>query len=275
MQQSISIGTKRQLIDLNQEKVDFDLTVTVQAANPDSAFKAVVITQQELDEGSTIAYRDFVGSMSARITNDKGIYENHFLCLKSEAPVDAVVTVQFYDMPETRIQDVSEYPTSEEIDQGDARYQSATAIVQPSQQLSTFNGLKSYATMKNGMIAIAIAAIIVGIYLLWSKNPSSEGALTASDLVKGLTRERSEPPIVSALPTVTEAAETIRSVAQVPSTALPRKAPDLTTVPSPMKPVLETPQILPSSNAAVPGYDRVLAKLQELVPDTQVATAAQ
>ena len=45
MQRNITIGSKRQLIDLNQDRVDFDLTISVQAKDQNSSFQGVVVTQ--------------------------------------------------------------------------------------------------------------------------------------------------------------------------------------------------------------------------------------
>ena len=118
MQRDITIGKKRQLIDLNQDQVNFDLTVSVQAKDSDMPFQGVVVTQTDLDEGASFDYRNFVGAMRARLANDKGVYENHFLCLKTDGnEVPAKFVVEFGEVPSPKdeLETVSEASDDEYV----------------------------------------------------------------------------------------------------------------------------------------------------------------
>ncbi len=259
-EQLITIGTKRQLIDLNQEEVNFDLQVTVDATDPGASFQAVVITQQELDEGMDINYRQFTGTMSARITNDKGIYENHFLCLKASAQVPVTIVTQFFEMPDPmeNFGTTSYGDTLQQDSLDNSNYNNQLPLKPTSDnQLSTFSGLKPYATLKNGVIAVAIAAIIVGIYLLWSAGPNSSVGISTKTLISGLSSTGDTGSVASVVAPPVDLPR-----ASVIPVDLPVQVPDLTSLPSAVKETVKEAV----STVAAPRYDRIVAKLQELVP---------
>ena len=85
------LSNKRQLIDINEDETLFDVDVTV-TADPSYEFNAAVINQTQLDSGD-IKYNQFTGGMGVKVSNDKNIYQNHFLILKSNTPGNVEVTL--------------------------------------------------------------------------------------------------------------------------------------------------------------------------------------
>ena len=80
--QKLTLSPKKQLIDLNQDQTLFDIEVTAVTDNQDIEFEGCILNQTELDNG-VFNYKKFKGALKARIKNDKNIYQNYFLCLKS------------------------------------------------------------------------------------------------------------------------------------------------------------------------------------------------
>ena len=96
---NIKLNSIKQLIDLNGDKVNFDLNVKVSSENK-APFDALVVTQKILDSEQELVYKKVEdGTMSINISNDKGIYENYLLLLKSETPVNCEIQLDIKDIP--------------------------------------------------------------------------------------------------------------------------------------------------------------------------------
>ena len=75
---TLSLKPQKQLIDLNEDLVLFDLIVSVKSKDA-KEFDAVILTQTELDNQKDFDYKKFPGAMQARLVNDKNVYQNYFL----------------------------------------------------------------------------------------------------------------------------------------------------------------------------------------------------
>ena len=70
----------KQLIDLNENVVNFELNFKITAKNGESFFAAVT-TQETLDSGDQLEYQTVNGTISGNIVSDENIYKNYFLLL--------------------------------------------------------------------------------------------------------------------------------------------------------------------------------------------------
>lgn len=97
--------TKRhKLIDLNGENVNFKLEFIVQALNNNDRFKAIVLTQEQLDsvDLNKIEMKSAEGKISGNITANNNKYQNYFLVLKkheddendNELPVEILINLE-------------------------------------------------------------------------------------------------------------------------------------------------------------------------------------
>lgn len=71
-----------QLIDLNKELTNFDINFSVKERSGKS-FQLAVVDQTTLDSGSNIPYETINGETSANLISNKDVYQNYFLCLKT------------------------------------------------------------------------------------------------------------------------------------------------------------------------------------------------
>lgn len=94
-----NISNIKQLIDLNGPLVNFLLDFKVTSVSNET-FDAVVMTQEMLDTSSTIEYQKAEGQISGQIKNDNGVYNNYFLILKSEKPMEVEVFSDLTEIPE-------------------------------------------------------------------------------------------------------------------------------------------------------------------------------
>ena len=96
---NIKLTPIKQLIDLNGDKVNFDLNFNVTSANK-VPFDALVVTQKMLDSESPLEYKKVKeGTINGNIVSDKGVYDNYLLLLKSDTPVECQITIDIKDIP--------------------------------------------------------------------------------------------------------------------------------------------------------------------------------
>jgi hypothetical protein len=88
----------KQLIDLNGDITNFDLTFTA-TSKDGSSFNLLVVNQTTLDSSEPLNYKTAEGTISGNIISDKGIYQNYFLLLKSDAPCECDVTIDIKEIP--------------------------------------------------------------------------------------------------------------------------------------------------------------------------------
>ena len=88
----ISLSSVKKLIDLNGGSTNFDLTFTAKSLD-NSDFYAIIVDQATLDSNAPLDFKLAKGEISANIVFDKNVYQNHFLCLKSDKPCDVEVMI--------------------------------------------------------------------------------------------------------------------------------------------------------------------------------------
>ena len=92
VKKTLSITGGQQLVDLNGETTNFDLTFTAKSVD-NSHFDVLVVDQTTLDSNPTLEFKRAKGIISGNIISDKNVYQNYFLCLKAEKPCTVEVTI--------------------------------------------------------------------------------------------------------------------------------------------------------------------------------------
>jgi hypothetical protein len=95
-----NISNIKQLIDLNGESVNFHLNFKATSLSNEN-FDALVVTQEMLDSNDPLVYQKADGEISGQIKNENGTYNNYFLCLKSDTPMEIEVSI---DLTELQVQ---------------------------------------------------------------------------------------------------------------------------------------------------------------------------
>jgi len=99
IQKTITIDTIKQLIDINGDVTNFKADFTVSSLNGDNFF-IVVSDQNSLDNGEELKYQTSQsGSLSGSIINDKNVYQNYYLVLKAERPIEVNINIDFQELP--------------------------------------------------------------------------------------------------------------------------------------------------------------------------------
>jgi len=89
----------RQLIDLNQDAVNFHLRFQAASENG-KEFQAVVVSQKTLNQEGVLDYQEAPGILSGEIETSQNVYDNYFLVLKSSEPIAILVEVELTPYPE-------------------------------------------------------------------------------------------------------------------------------------------------------------------------------
>lgn len=118
-QNSYSLTNRQQLVDLNGEMTNFNLTFTVTSKKNES-FDVLVVDQTTLDNQPKLDFKRANGTISGNIIADKNVYQNYFLCLKADKPCDVNVTIDLKEippqpqqLPQQQIQQAQSMPTGQ------------------------------------------------------------------------------------------------------------------------------------------------------------------
>ena len=156
---SVTLSDQKQLIDLNQDKTLFDIEVVVTHKNPGESFQAVIVNQTELDNGE-VNYKTFAGQLKARLTNNKPVYQNYFLCIKGNGQVDYNIKLNPDPDPEPEKPMIPTIPK----------------IVKAQKKESIFN-------MKTLLILAIVIGIGVGLYFMWTSSKTTIKKLETGSVV--------------------------------------------------------------------------------------------
>ena len=95
-----SVSKVKQLIDLNGDSVNFEVSFKVSSHNKEP-FEILVVDQATLDSDPNLQYKSVTnGVISGKVRKDKNIYQNHFIILKSNNPCECDVEIQMTELPE-------------------------------------------------------------------------------------------------------------------------------------------------------------------------------
>jgi len=144
----------KQLIDLNGDLTNFDLTFTA-TSKDGSPFELLVVDQTTLDSNPSLEYKKAEGTISGNIISDKGVYQNYFLLLKSDTPTECEVSIELKEIPKRKAQ----------------------PLVSHEQKLSSVSQLQAPKSTVNWFVVLAF--ILGACVLLWyfydnKKNNSDE-----------------------------------------------------------------------------------------------------
>ena len=152
----------------------FDIEVLVTHKDSSASFEAVILNQTELDSGN-INYKTFTGQLKARLTNNKPIYQNYFLCIKGSGEVQ-------YDIK------LNPDPTPEP----------EKPLIPPLQPIVKKPKKESIFSMRTLLILLLVVGIGVGLYYMWSGSKTTIKKLEApieAPVLANTTSSIASPPI--------------------------------------------------------------------------------
>lgn len=100
IRKTYNLSNIKQLIDLNGDSINFDLTFKV-TCKDNTPFQLLVVDQTTLDKGEELKYKEITNNISGNIVADKNVYQNYFLILKSEKNCTVDIEIIKKELPKT------------------------------------------------------------------------------------------------------------------------------------------------------------------------------
>ena len=117
------INNHNQLIDLNGDSINFELTFDIQS-NPNDKFEILVVDQNTLDTNENFIKTEYKksvnGNIQGSVKSDINKYQNFFIIIKSENEVDVEITI---NKKEIETQQCQTQNQSYQVDQQNKSYQ--------------------------------------------------------------------------------------------------------------------------------------------------------
>lgn len=103
MSKQITLSKIKQLIDINENLVNFEINFKITTKN-NEPFEMVVVDQNTLNNNPNLEYKKVNGSISGTIRNDNNIFQTHFLVLRADNPCECLIMFDKKEiMPEMKI----------------------------------------------------------------------------------------------------------------------------------------------------------------------------
>ena len=131
---TVLVNKIKQLIDLNGDKVNYDLNFSV-TSKDGLPFDTIVVSQAKLDSGEELEYKKVLnGVINGNIVADKDIYQNYFLLLKADKPVECFVEIDIKDIPVNE-----EFLNQQKMQEQSMQKQQRLHLINNSETKSNFN----------------------------------------------------------------------------------------------------------------------------------------
>jgi hypothetical protein len=177
-QKTYTVNKHRQLVDLNGDSINFDLTFTC-TSKDNAPFDVLVVDQATLDATPTLQYKKANGTISGNIVADKNIYQNYFLVLKAGKPCEVTVKTIKKDIPPS----VPKPPVPR------------MATPRPPLKPPVRPGKKSWKNITLAIIIVGGGALLIFLYLQNKKKASAATtAASPATTVVPLSTVSSGPP---------------------------------------------------------------------------------
>jgi len=196
-------GTHKQIIDLNEDMVNFvvEFTITPQQSDMEKPYEIAITTQEKLDAGVEAKFTQISGVFNKTIKNTTGTYQNYCLMISSKTEIkDITITIKLSEIAVEQ-PPVQQAPV-QQVQQGQASHagilQSQEAFLPtPTHEHNTNND-----TGKKFKIIVGVLVVIIGgcaLYYFWNK--SKKGAVSVTtEVPSGETTNSVVSP--TAVPTV-------------------------------------------------------------------------
>lgn len=102
MSKQITLSKIKQLIDINENLVNFDINFKITTKN-NEPFDMVIVDQNTLNNNPNLEYKKVNGSISGNIKNNNNIFQTHFLVIKADNPCECLIILDKKEiMPELK-----------------------------------------------------------------------------------------------------------------------------------------------------------------------------
>jgi hypothetical protein len=182
---TVMVTNRQQLIDLNGEMINFDLTFTATSKNKEP-FDILVVDQTTLDNNPKLEYKRANGVISANIISDKNVYQNYFLCIKADNPCEVDVVIEKKEISPNLSGSNNTVPSQNELQQ--SGYQN---VPEPSVNVPNMHGMLNMQNSSqmllpprqsstNWKLVLIVIVLLVGGYALYTMYTKQDSSIKSS-----------------------------------------------------------------------------------------------
>lgn len=170
MSKLVNVNNIPQLIDLNEDTVNFKLDFKVSSENNEQ-FNVVVASQLKLDSGEPLDFKQVDnGNISGSIIVDNGVKQNYYLVIKSDNPTKCTVELNLKEIPlnEKYIEEMQRNI-----------YDKNQKSVQPVKSAEQYD---NFLNKKSILFIVGIVCVIMFYYLFLRKSGNTSNITSTSEL---------------------------------------------------------------------------------------------
>lgn len=222
------INELKKLIEINENKTNFRANFSLKSANGEP-FKALVISEKDLNSGDKIAYQDITdGYITGSISNDNGVFQTFFILLKSDKPIKCEVVIQLIDIPlnpkiveQIKMEEEKKRILQQEYEKNKAKEEKVKEEKVKEEKAKEAKAVTSSTPEKkssiNWLLVIVIVIIIAGGCYWWFFIKNKKNAVPDAGLPQLSQPVIIQPPVELITPTI----EPIPSVVEIPQISIP------------------------------------------------------
>ena len=206
-------GTHKQIIDLNEDMVNFvvEFTITPQQSDMEKPYEIAITTQEKLDAGVEAKFTQISGVFNKTIKNTTGTYQNYCLMMSSKTEIkDITITIKLSEIAveQPLVQPPAPHAPVQQVSQASHAgllQAQEVPLPTPTHEHSTNND-----TGKKFKIIVGVLVVIIGgcaLYYFWNKSKKGAVSLTTEvpsvDTTNPLVSPTAVPTLLKQTPSTT------------------------------------------------------------------------
>ena len=179
-------GTHKQIIDLNEDMVNFvvEFTITPQQSDMEKPYEIAITTQEKLDAGVEAKFTQISGVFNKTIKNTTGTYQNYCLMISSKTEIkDITISIKLSEIAveQPLVQPPVQQAPVQQVSQGQASHAGLLQAQEAPLPTPTHEHITNNDTGKKFKIIVGVLVVIIGgcaLYYFWNK--SKKGAVSVT-----------------------------------------------------------------------------------------------
>lgn len=181
-------GTHKQIIDLNEDMVNFvvEFTITPQQSDMEKPYEIAITTQEKLDAGVEAKFTQISGVFNKTIKNTTGTYQNYCLMMSSKTEIkDITISIKLSEIAveQPLAQSPAPHAPVQQVPPGQASHAGLLQEHEVPVPTPTHEHITNNDTGKKFKIIVGVLVVIIGgcaLYYFWNK--SRKGAVSATEV---------------------------------------------------------------------------------------------
>jgi hypothetical protein len=174
-------GTHKQIIDLNEDMVNFvvEFTITPQQSDMEKPYEIAITTQEKLDAGVEAKFTQISGVFNKTIKNTTGTYQNYCLMISSKTEIKDITIVT--KLSEIAVEQPLAQPPAQRAPVQQVPHSGLLQEQEVPLPTPTHEHITNNDTGKKFKIIVGVLVVIIGgcaLYYFWNKSKKGSVSVT-------------------------------------------------------------------------------------------------